>query len=132
MDVSALKAQRKELRTAFSLSLKKIESELMKEPMDLKLLSILKVQITDKFQRIDTCQNQVSALFLEMKEAEQLYLIDMEEAENYLDRYIEIYSRVDLKLQQAANPTKLKGKVLICRKLNWKKFSGEAKDFLVF
>ncbi|KAF8786398.1 hypothetical protein HNY73_008119 [Argiope bruennichi] len=88
-----------------SRNLKKIETELQKEQVDLNLLSILKVQIMDKFQRLDTCQNQVSAQFLETKEAEQLYLDDTEEAENYRNRYIEICSRVDLKLQAAAIPT---------------------------
>ncbi|GFY69186.1 uncharacterized protein TNIN_115061 [Trichonephila inaurata madagascariensis] len=117
MEVSALKAERKGLRTAFSLSLKKIETELMKENVDMIQLSNLKTQFMDKFQRLDACQNLVSKQLLELKDAEQEYLDDIEDAENYCDRYIEMCSRVDLKIRETVAPTaKLKREVLNYRK----------------
>ncbi|GFT19679.1 integrase catalytic domain-containing protein [Trichonephila clavipes] len=52
MDVTQLKTQRKPLRTSFTLSAKAIEEELMKEVPDVDELSILKMQISDKFSRL--------------------------------------------------------------------------------
>ncbi|GFY49950.1 uncharacterized protein TNIN_30531 [Trichonephila inaurata madagascariensis] len=105
MEVSALKAERKGLRTAFSLSLKKIETKLMKENIDMNQLLILKTQFMDKFQKLDTCQNLVSKQLLELKDAAQEYLDDMEDAENDRDHYIEMCSRIDLKIRETVAPT---------------------------
>ncbi|GFV06442.1 DUF1758 domain-containing protein [Trichonephila clavipes] len=55
MDVTQLKTQRKSLRTS-TLSAKVIEEELMKEVPDVDELSILKMQISDKFSRLGKCQ----------------------------------------------------------------------------
>ncbi|GFT21855.1 hypothetical protein TNCV_3179601 [Trichonephila clavipes] len=65
---------------------KKIETELIKENIDMNQLSILKTQFIDKFQRLDICQNQISEQLLGTEDAVQEYLDDMEEAENYRDR----------------------------------------------
>ncbi|GFY39742.1 hypothetical protein TNIN_273051 [Trichonephila inaurata madagascariensis] len=81
MEVSALKVERKGPRTAFSLSLKKIETEVMKENIDMNQLSILKTQFMDKFQRLDTCQNQISEQLLDSEDAVREYLDDMEETQ---------------------------------------------------
>ncbi|GFT71731.1 DUF1758 domain-containing protein [Trichonephila clavipes] len=56
MDVTELKTQRKSLRTSFTLSAKVIEEELMKVVPDGDELSILKMQISDKFSRLEKCQ----------------------------------------------------------------------------
>ncbi|GFY34128.1 uncharacterized protein TNCV_2504311 [Trichonephila clavipes] len=118
MEVNALKAARKGLRTAFSLSLKKIETELIKENIDMNQLSILKTQLIDKFQRLDTCQNQISEQLLDTEDTVQEYLDDMEDAENYRDRYIEMCTRVDLKIRETLFLPKLKREALNCRKSN--------------
>ncbi|GFX07233.1 uncharacterized protein TNCV_2972101 [Trichonephila clavipes] len=110
MEVNALKSARKGLRTAFSLSLKKIEIELIKENIDMNQLSILKTQFIDKFQRLDTCQNQISEQLLGTEDAVQEYLDDMEDAENYRDRYIEMCTRVDLKIRETVVPTEAEKK----------------------
>ncbi|GFT38033.1 hypothetical protein TNCV_1005811 [Trichonephila clavipes] len=60
----------------------------------------------DKFQRLDTCQNQISEQLLDSEDAVQEYLDDMEDVESYRDRYIEMCSRVDLKIQETVVPTK--------------------------
>ncbi|GFW74110.1 integrase catalytic domain-containing protein [Trichonephila clavipes] len=132
MEVNALKAARKGLRTAFSLSLKKIETELIKENIDMNQLSILKTQFIDKFQRLDTCQNQISEQLLGTEDAMQEYLDDMEDAENYRDRYIEMCTRVDLKIRETVLPTETEKRSFKLPKIELKKFSGEAKDFLAF
>ncbi|GFT03683.1 hypothetical protein TNCV_278481 [Trichonephila clavipes] len=51
-------------------------------------------------ERLDTCQNQISEQLLGTEDAVQEYLDDMEDAENYRDRYIEICTRVDLKIRE--------------------------------
>ncbi|GFW53877.1 DUF1758 domain-containing protein [Trichonephila clavipes] len=132
MEVNALKAARKGLRIAFSLSLKKIETELIKENIDMNQLSILKTQFIDKFQRLDTCQNQISEQLLGTEDAVQEYLDDMEDAENYRDRYIEMCTRVDLKVRETVVPTETEKRSFKLPKIELKKFSGEAKDFLAF
>ncbi|GFW84328.1 uncharacterized protein TNCV_1131971 [Trichonephila clavipes] len=129
MEVNAWKAARKGLRTAFSLSLKKIETELMKENIDMNQLSILKTQFIDKFQRLDTCQSQISEQLLDTEDAVQEYLDDMEDAENYRDRYIEMCTRVDLKIRETVVPTETEKRSFKLPKIELKKFSGEAKDF---
>ncbi|GFT70284.1 uncharacterized protein TNCV_3457231 [Trichonephila clavipes] len=132
MEGNALKVERKGLRTAFSLSLKKIETELIKENTDMNQLSILKTQFMDKFQRLDTCQNQISEQLLDTEDAVQEYLDDMEDAENYRDRYIEMCTRVDLKIRETVVPTETEKRSFKLPKIELKKFSGEAKDFLAF
>ncbi|GFS63227.1 DUF1758 domain-containing protein [Trichonephila clavipes] len=132
MEVNALKAARKGLRTAFSLSLKKIETELIKENIDMNQLSILKTQFMDKFQRLNTCQNQISEQLLDTEDAMQEYLDDMEAAENYRDLYIEMCTRVDLKVRETIVPTETEKRSFKLPKIELKKFSGEAKDFLAF
>ncbi|GFU44969.1 uncharacterized protein TNCV_4234891 [Trichonephila clavipes] len=129
MEVNALKAARKGLRIAFSFSLKKIETELIKENVDMNQLSILKTQFIDKFQRLDTCQNQISEQLLGTEDAVQEYLDDMEDAENYRDRYIEMCTRVDLKIRETVVPTETEKRSFKLPKIELKKFSGEAKDF---
>ncbi|GFW14926.1 uncharacterized protein TNCV_4658871 [Trichonephila clavipes] len=129
MEVNALKAARKGLKTAFSLSLKKIETELIKENIDMNQLSILKTQFMDTFQRLDTCQNKISEQLLDTEDAVQEYLDDMEDAENYRDRYIKMCTRVDLKVRETVVPTETEKRSFKLPKIELKKFSGEAKDF---
>ncbi|GFX68068.1 DUF1758 domain-containing protein [Trichonephila clavipes] len=62
----------------------------------------------------------------------QEYLDDMEDAENYRDRYIEMCTRVDLKIRETVVPTETEKRSFKLPKIELKKFSGEAKDFLAF
>ncbi|GFS59930.1 uncharacterized protein TNCV_3957281 [Trichonephila clavipes] len=86
----------------------------------------------DKFQRLDTCQNLVSEQFLELEDAVLEYSDDMEDAENYRDRYIEMCSRVDLKIRETVVPTETEKRSFKLPKIELKIFSGEAKDCLAF
>ncbi|GFW20520.1 uncharacterized protein TNCV_4547871 [Trichonephila clavipes] len=56
----------------------------------------------------------------------------MEDAENYRDRYIEMCTRVDLKVRETVVPTETEKRSFKLPKIELKKFSGEAKDFLAF
>ncbi|GFV36923.1 uncharacterized protein TNCV_4767211 [Trichonephila clavipes] len=82
--------------------------------------------------RLDTCQSQISEQLLDTEDAVQEYLDDMEDAENYRDRYIEMCTRVDLKIRETVVPTETEREALTYRKIELKKFKGEAKDFLAF
>ncbi|GFW74592.1 uncharacterized protein TNCV_961671 [Trichonephila clavipes] len=81
MNLNALKAQRKGLRTAFSNCLKKIESELAHELCNFQTLSVLKIQFNDKFARIDSCQNTISETLLLSDDGERLFAEDLEDSE---------------------------------------------------
>ncbi|GBN64608.1 hypothetical protein AVEN_156673-1 [Araneus ventricosus] len=85
MDLTLLKTQRKSFRTSFTVSAKKIEDELIKEAPELKKLSILKSQISDKFARLETCQTEITNLILKIEDAEQAYEEDFLSAEKYQD-----------------------------------------------
>ncbi|GFY50902.1 uncharacterized protein TNIN_133481 [Trichonephila inaurata madagascariensis] len=82
----------------------------MEEDIDMNLLSILKTEIRDNFQSLDTCQNEVSEQLLELKDAVQEYLDNMEDAENYRSSYIEMCSRVDLKIRETVAPSETESK----------------------
>ncbi|GFU01307.1 hypothetical protein TNCV_3538301 [Trichonephila clavipes] len=78
---------------------------------------------------LDTCQNQVSEQLLELEYAAQEYFDDIEHAENYRDRYIEMCSRVDLKIRETVVLTETERKSFKLPKIELKKFSSEANDF---
>ncbi|GFT99878.1 uncharacterized protein TNCV_749301 [Trichonephila clavipes] len=56
----------------------------------------------------------------------------MEDAENYRDRYIEMCSRVDLKIRETVAPAETENRSFKFPKFELEKFSGRAKSFLVF
>ncbi|GFY08407.1 hypothetical protein TNCV_1358131 [Trichonephila clavipes] len=74
MALSDLKAKRKGLMQAFTLNLKKIESELNKEIADRKELSVLRTLIDDKFQRLDNCQLLLSEELLKEENGSSYFL----------------------------------------------------------
>ncbi|GBN44087.1 hypothetical protein AVEN_213667-1 [Araneus ventricosus] len=69
MDLTLLKTQMKSFRTSFTVCDKKIDDELLKEAPELKQLSILKSQLSDKFARLDTCQAEITNLILKIEDA---------------------------------------------------------------
>ncbi|GFX73250.1 uncharacterized protein TNCV_3537731 [Trichonephila clavipes] len=104
MALSDLKAKRKGLGQAFTLNLKKIESELNNEIADRKELSVLRTLIDDKFQRLDNCQ-LLSKELLKEENGEQLFSEDFEEAETYRDRYLENCFKIGNRLQENSAPS---------------------------
>ncbi|GFS80206.1 DUF1758 domain-containing protein [Trichonephila clavipes] len=106
MALSDLKAKRKGLRQAFTLNLKKIESELNKEIGDRKELSVLRTLIDDKFQRLDNCQLLLLEELLKEKNGEQL--------------------------QENSAPSEAEKRKFKLPKIELKKFNGDPKEFLAF
>ncbi|GFU88952.1 uncharacterized protein TNCV_4446271 [Trichonephila clavipes] len=131
MNLNALKAQRKGLRTAFSNCLKKIESELAQELCNFETLSVLKIQFNDKFARMDSCQNSISETLLS-DDGEHLFTEDLEDAEIYREKFWELTTKIELKSQQCTVPSDKESRKFKLPKIELKKFNGEAKEYLTF
>ncbi|GFT94000.1 hypothetical protein TNCV_5000301 [Trichonephila clavipes] len=71
---------------------------------------------------LGTCQNLVSEQLLELEEAMQEYLDDMEDTENNHDRYIEMFYRVHLKIRETVIPTETEKRSFKLPKIEMKKF----------
>ncbi|GFX68339.1 DUF1758 domain-containing protein [Trichonephila clavipes] len=119
MDVTQLKTHRKSLRTSFTLKAKVTEKELMKEVPDVDELSILKMQIIDKFSRLEKCQTGISNIILKEETDELAYEEDFMKAEIYRDRFSELCAKIER--QKFKLP-----------KIELKNFDGNAKEYLTF
>lgn len=74
---------------------KKIEDELIKEIPDIKLLSVLKTQIGDKFTHLEACQMDITELILKGKDVQNVHVDDFLCAENYRKKYYKLYSKTE-------------------------------------
>ncbi|GFX39114.1 uncharacterized protein TNCV_359281 [Trichonephila clavipes] len=111
MDLKAQIAQRRVLRTAFTLSANKIESELKNDVVDLQKISLLQVQLKDKYLRLEAAQEAVSGTLLQLEDNGEEFETDFIDAESYLPD----------------TPRKFK-----LPKLELRKFGGDPKEFLRF
>ncbi|GBM01327.1 hypothetical protein AVEN_135756-1 [Araneus ventricosus] len=102
--MQALKTQRKVLRTAFTLCVKNIEAELQGETAEVEEFSSLQVQLKDKFQRLEDCQQLIAASLLQDEGDESLFETDFVEAERYRDRFLEVMLHLNLKLTEKVIP----------------------------
>ncbi|GFV83630.1 uncharacterized protein TNCV_3612041 [Trichonephila clavipes] len=134
MDVTQLKTQRKSLRTSFTLSAKVIEEELMKEVPDVERdeLSILKMQISDKFSRLEKCQRGISNIILKEETDELAYEEDFMEAETYRDRYLELCVKTERLSVKETEKKVLEKRKFKLPKIELKIFDGNAKEYLTF
>ncbi|GFW88111.1 uncharacterized protein TNCV_217831 [Trichonephila clavipes] len=128
-----LKAQRRVLRTAFTLSTNKIESQLKNDVVDLQKISLLQVQLKDKYLRLEVAQEAVSGTLLQLEDNGEEFETDFIDAESYRENYLEYYTRIDKKLGETVisevpdTPRKFK-----LPKLELRKFGGDPKEFLSF
>ncbi|GFY55644.1 USP6 N-terminal-like protein [Trichonephila inaurata madagascariensis] len=83
MDIKALKAQRRVLRTAFTVTLKKLQSKIQGDAIDLKNISLLQTHLKDKYLRLETVQESVSGVLLQKDDDGTEYEADFSEAEKY-------------------------------------------------
>ncbi|GFU53957.1 integrase catalytic domain-containing protein [Trichonephila clavipes] len=82
MDLKAQKAQRRVLRTAFTLSANKIESELKNDVVDLQKISLLQVQLKDKYLRLEAAH---FGTLLHLEDNGEEFETDFTDAESYLE-----------------------------------------------
>ncbi|GFU87469.1 DUF1758 domain-containing protein [Trichonephila clavipes] len=133
MDVTQLKTQRKSLHTSFMLSAKVIEEELMKVVPDVNELSILKIQISDKFSRLENCQRGISNIILKEEIDELAYEEDFMKAEIYRDRFSELCVKIERLSVKETEKKEVHEKIKFkLPKIELKKFDGNAKEYLTF
>ncbi|GFW77239.1 uncharacterized protein TNCV_2726691 [Trichonephila clavipes] len=135
MDLKAQKAQRRVLRTAFTLSTNTIESELKIDVVDLQKISLLRaqVQLKDKYLRLEAAQEAVSGTLLQLEDNGEEFETDFIDLESYHEKYLEYDTRIDNKLGETVIsevPDTLRKFKL--PKLELRKFGGDPKEFLSF
>ncbi|GFU61186.1 hypothetical protein TNCV_1071331 [Trichonephila clavipes] len=65
-----------------------------------------KIEVNEQYESMDINDDDPNRTEqLSSKDAVQEYLDDMEDAENYRDHYIEMCTRVDLKIRETVVPT---------------------------
>ncbi|GFS39588.1 uncharacterized protein TNIN_253811 [Trichonephila inaurata madagascariensis] len=101
MDIKALKAQLRVLRTAFNVTLKKLQSEIQGDAIDLKNISLLQTHLKDKYLRLGTVQESVSGVLLQKDDDGTEYEADFSEAEKYREDYLSFSTLVDKKLEES-------------------------------
>ncbi|GFV55249.1 uncharacterized protein TNCV_2641991 [Trichonephila clavipes] len=133
MDLKAQKALRRLLRTVFTLSANKIESELKNDVVDLQKISLKQVQLKDKYLIFEAAQEAVSGTLLQLEANGEEFATDFTDAESYREKYLEYYTHIDKKLEKTVSfevpDTPRKFKLL---KLELRKFGGDPKEFLSF
>ncbi|GFT53823.1 DUF1758 domain-containing protein [Trichonephila clavipes] len=132
MNLNALKAQQKGLRTAFSNCLKKIESELAQELCNFETLSVLKIQFNDKFARMDSCQKAISETLLLSDDGERLFAEDLKDAEIYREKFWELTTKIELKSQQCTVPSDKESRKFKLPKIELKSSMERRKEYLTF
>ncbi|GFU86067.1 uncharacterized protein TNCV_654611 [Trichonephila clavipes] len=133
MDVTQLKTQRKSLRTSFTLSAKVIDEELMKEVPDVDQLSFLKMQVSDKFLRLEKCQRGILNIILKEEIDELAYDEDFMKAKIYRDRLSELCSKLErLSVKETEKKEVPEKRRFKLSKIELKKFDGNAKEYLTF
>ncbi|GBM33842.1 hypothetical protein AVEN_76205-1 [Araneus ventricosus] len=135
--MDALKAQRKSLRTAFTVAAKSVRQHLEVLEADgknLGKLSSLHSQLDDKSSCLEVIQKEISSLLLEDTNTHSEFKADFEATESYRDSYLELKTKVEASLKSSIgliqcssmdNAPKLK-----LPKFELKKFSGDPKEFL--
>ena len=130
-----MKTQRTVLRKAFTLAVKKIETEMSSEVVDLKNIALLQIQLDDKFSCLEKCQESISENILlgDDSEDQKQFAEDFEGAEKYREQWLEATSKASRYLKDAAIPLDAeKPRKFKLPEIELKKFSGEAKEYLSF
>ncbi|GFU90775.1 eukaryotic translation initiation factor 3 subunit H [Trichonephila clavipes] len=111
----------------------KIESELKNDVVGLQKISLLQVQLKDKYLRLEAAQEAVSGTLLLLEDNGEEFETDFTDAESYREKYFEYYTHIDKKLGETVisevpdTPRKFK-----LPKLELRKFGGDPKEFLSF
>ncbi|GBM00590.1 hypothetical protein AVEN_77391-1 [Araneus ventricosus] len=102
--MEALKAQRKSLRTAFTVAAKSVKQHLENlesDGKDLGKLSSLYSQVDDKFSRLEVIQKEITSLLLENTSTHSEFEADFEAAESYRDNYLDLKTKVEASLKSS-------------------------------
>ncbi|GFY07957.1 putative RNA-directed DNA polymerase from transposon X-element [Trichonephila clavipes] len=94
------------------------------------------MKLQDKFSRLETIQEEISDLLLTSHDLKDTYQEDFSKAEEYRDKFCQIFSILEASQEQKIlvseeNDSVQKRKFKL-PKLELRKFSGEPKDYLAF
>ncbi|KAF8787926.1 hypothetical protein HNY73_009474 [Argiope bruennichi] len=100
MDLSVLKPKRKELRSFFTISANKIETEIGTEEWDLKILTPLRKQLDDKCHRLENVQEKINDMILKTEDSEVKFEDEFLETKVYIERGLELITGIEEKLEK--------------------------------
>ncbi|GFY11775.1 putative RNA-directed DNA polymerase from transposon X-element [Trichonephila clavipes] len=136
MDIDILKAKRKSLRAAFSMCCNDISNRIETETLSKNEVNALYKQLQDKFSRLETIQEEISDLLLTSHDLKDTYQEDFSKAEEYRDKFCQIFSIFEASQEQkilvSEENNSVQKRKFKLPKLELRKFSGEPKDYLAF
>ncbi|GFW04018.1 DUF1758 domain-containing protein [Trichonephila clavipes] len=88
--------------------------------------------MNDKFQRLKKCQNEMNDLIFKDENAEQLFETDFLSGEKYRDRFTELCAKIDQLATKETLKIVTSQRKFMFPKIDLKKFSGNAKEYLIF
>ncbi|GFT65473.1 putative RNA-directed DNA polymerase from transposon X-element [Trichonephila clavipes] len=136
MDIDILKAKRKSLRAAFSMCCNGISNRIETETLSKNEVNALYKQLQDKFSRLETIQEEISDLLLTSHDLKDTYQEDFSKAEEYRDKFCQIFSILEASQEQkilvSEENNSVQKRKFKLPKLELRKFSGEPKDYLAF
>ncbi|GFT00488.1 putative RNA-directed DNA polymerase from transposon X-element [Trichonephila clavipes] len=136
MDIDILKAKRKSLRAAFSMCCNGISNRIETETLSRNEVNALYKQLQDKFSRLETIQEEISDLLLTCHDLKNTYQEDFSKAEEYRDKFCQIFSILEASQEQqilvSEENNSVQKRKFKLPKLELRTFSGEPKDYLAF
>ncbi|GFV73815.1 DUF1758 domain-containing protein [Trichonephila clavipes] len=102
------------------------------ELCNFQTLSGFKIQFNDKFATTDSCQNAISETLLLSDDGERLFAEDLEDAEIYREKFLELITKIELKSQECTVQSDKESGKFKLPKIELKKLNGEAKEYLTF
>ncbi|GFX84167.1 putative RNA-directed DNA polymerase from transposon X-element [Trichonephila clavipes] len=100
MDIDILKAKRKSLRAAFSMCCNDISNRIETETLSKNEVNALYKQLQDKICRLETIQEKISDLLLTSHNLKDTYQEDFSKAEEYRDKFCQIFSILEASQEQ--------------------------------
>ncbi|GFU49340.1 DUF1758 domain-containing protein [Trichonephila clavipes] len=105
----------------------------MTELPDVDELSILKMQISDKFSCLEKCQRGISNIILKEETDELPYEEDFMKAEIYSDRFSDLCTKIErLSVKETEKKEVIEKRKFKLTKIELKKFDSIAKEYLTF
>ncbi|GFU99653.1 putative RNA-directed DNA polymerase from transposon X-element [Trichonephila clavipes] len=99
-------------------------------------VNALHKQLQDKFSRLETIQEEISDLLLTSHDLKDTYQEDFSKAEEYRDKFCQIFSILEASQEQkilvSEENNSVQKRKFKLPKLELRKFSGEPKDYLAF
>ncbi|GFW95312.1 putative RNA-directed DNA polymerase from transposon X-element [Trichonephila clavipes] len=133
MDIDILKAKRKSLRAAFSMCCNGISNRT--EALSKNEVNALYKQLQDKFSRLETIQEEISDLLLTSHDLKDTYQEDFSKAEEYRDKFCQIFSILEASQEQeilvSEENNSVQKRKFKLPKLELRKFSGEPRKTIL-